>query len=200
MVNTSNSKKSNIIITEEGLAFDDVLLVPQYSEILPSDVVLTTKLTKNIELKTPILSAAMDTVTESQMAITLAGEGGIGIIHKNMSIEEQAKQIRFVKKYESGVINDPVTASPDMTISEINMITKKYNISGVPIVDNNKLVGIVTNRDLRFVDDLDLKVSEIMTPQARLITVREDFTKDEVISALRQNRIEKILITNNKQE
>ena len=200
MVNTSNSKKSDIIITEEGLAFDDVLLVPQYSEILPSDVVLTTKLTKNIELKTPILSAAMDTVTESQMAITLAGEGGIGIIHKNMSIEEQAKQIRFVKKYESGVINDPVTASPDMTISEINMMTKKYNISGVPIVDNNKLVGIVTNRDLRFVDDLDLKVSEIMTPQARLITVREDFTKDEVISALRQNRIEKILITNNKQE
>ena len=195
-----NTKNSNIIITEEGLAFDDVLLVPQYSEILPADVILSTNLTKNIQLQTPILSAAMDTVTESQMAITLAGEGGIGIIHKNMSIEEQAKQIRFVKKYESGIVNDPVTASPTMTIAEINMITKKYNISGVPIVDNNKLVGIVTNRDLRFVDNLDLKVSEIMTPQDRLITVKENFTKEEVISALRKNRIEKILITNKKHE
>ena len=200
MVNTTNSKNSNIIITEEGLAFDDVLLVPQFSEILPSDVSLTTKLTKNIELKTPILSAAMDTVTESRMAITLAGEGGIGIIHKNMSIEDQAKQIRFVKKYESGIISDPVTASPNMTIGEINMITKKYNISGVPIVDNNQLVGIVTNRDLRFVDDLNLKVSKIMTPQARLVTVKENFTKEEVISALRKNRIEKILIINKKHE
>lgn len=200
MVNTGNSNKSNIIITEEGLAFDDVLLVPQYSEILPVDVSLTTRLTKNIELKTPILSAAMDTVTESRMAITLAGEGGLGVIHKNMSIEEQARQIRFVKKYESGVINDPVTASPSMTIGEINKITKKYNISGVPIVDNNKLVGIVTNRDLRFVDDLDLEVSKIMTPKSRLVTVRENFTKEEVISALRKNRIEKILIVNKAHE
>ncbi len=200
MVNSTNSDKSNTIISEEGLAFDDVLLVPQYSEILPSEVILTTKLTKNIELKTPILSAAMDTVTESKMAITLAGEGGIGIIHKNMSIDEQAKQVRFVKKYESGVISDPVTASPSMTIGEINKITEKYNISGVPIVDNNILVGIVTNRDLRFVDNLDLKVSEIMTPKERLITVNENYTKDEVISALRKNRIEKILITNKKNE
>lgn len=195
-----NTKNSNLIITEEGLAFDDVLLVPQYSEILPADVILSTNLTKNIQLQIPILSAAMDTVTESQMAITLAGEGGIGIIHKNMSIEEQARQIRFVKKYESGIVNDPVTASPTMTIAEINMITKKYNISGVPIVDKNKLVGIVTNRDLRFVDNLDLKVSEIMTPEDRLITVKENFTKEEVISALRKNRIEKILITNKKHE
>jgi len=200
MENKKNPNKSNSIISEEGLAFDDVLLVPQYSEILPSEVILTTRLTKNIELKTPILSAAMDTVTESKMAITLAGEGGIGIIHKNMSIDEQAKQVRFVKKYESGVISDPVTASPSMTIGEINKITEKYNISGVPIVDNNILVGIVTNRDLRFVDNLNLKVSEIMTPQKRLITVREDYTKDEVISALRKNRIEKILITNKKNE
>ena len=195
-----NTKNSNIIITEEGLALDDVLLVPQYSEILPTDVILSTNLTKNIQLQTPILSAAMDTVTESQMAITLAGEGGIGIVHKNMSIEEQAKQIRFVKKYESGIVNDPVTASPTMSIAEINMITKKYNISVVPIVDNNKLVGIVTNRDLRFVDNLDLKVSEIMTPQDRLITVKENLTKEEVISALRKNRIEKILIINKKHE
>ena len=200
MENTTNSNKSNIIISEEGLAFDDVLLVPQYSEILPSEVILTTKLTKNIELKTPILSAAMDTVTESKMAITIAGEGGIGIIHKNMPIDEQARQVRFVKKYESGVISDPVTAAPSMTIGEINKITEKYNISGVPIVDNNILVGIVTNRDLRFVENLDLKVSEIMTPQKRLITVKENYTKDEVISALRENRIEKILITNKKNE
>ena len=142
----------------------------------------------------------MDTVTESKMAITIAGEGGIGIIHKNMSIDEQAKQVRFVKKYESGVISDPVTAAPSMTIGEINKITEKYNISGVPIVDNNILVGIVTNRDLRFVENLDLKVSEIMTPQKRLITVKENYTKDEVISALRENRIEKILITNKKNE
>jgi len=200
MVNSTNSKKSTTIINEEGLAFDDVLLVPEYSEILPSDVSLTTNLTKRIQLKTPILSAAMDTVTEAQMAITLAGEGGIGIIHKNLSVEEQAKQIRTVKKYESGVINDPVTASPLMTIGEINNITKKYNISGVPIVENNILVGIVTNRDLRFVDDLNLKVSKIMTPKNKLITVKENFTKEEVINALRKNRIEKILITNKKNE
>ncbi len=200
MVNTTNSKKSNKIISDEGLAFDDVLLVPQYSEILPSQVSLATNLTRNIKLNTPILSAAMDTVTESQMAITIAGEGGLGIIHKNMTIEEQARQIRIVKKFESGVINDPVTASPSMTIEEINQITERYNISGVPIVDNNLLVGIVTNRDLRFVDDLNLQVSEIMTPKKRLITVKENFTKDEVISALRKNRIEKILITNKKNE
>ena len=200
MVNTTNSKKSNKIISDEGLAFDDVLLVPQYSEILPSQVSLATNLTRNIKLNTPILSAAMDTVTESQMAITIAGEGGLGIIHKNMTIEEQARQIRIVKKFESGVINDPVTASPSMTIEEINQITERYNISGVPIVDNNLLVGIVTNRDLRFVDDLNLQVSEIMTPKKRLITVNENFTKDEVISALRKNRIEKILITNKKNE
>ena len=200
MVNTTNSKKSNKIISDEGLAFDDVLLVPQYSEILPSQVSLATNLTRNIKLNTPILSAAMDTVTESQMAITIAGEGGLGILHKNMTIEEQARQIRIVKKLESGVINDPVTASPSMTIEEINQITERYNISGVPIVDNNLLVGIVTNRDLRFVDDLNLQVSEIMTPKKRLITVNENFTKDEVISALRKNRIEKILITNKKNE
>ncbi len=200
MVNRTNSKKTTTIINEEGLAFDDVLLVPEYSEILPSDVSLTTNLTKKIRLKTPILSAAMDTVTEAQMAITLAGEGGIGIIHKNLSVEEQAKQIRTVKKYESGIINDPVTASPLMTIGEINNITKKYNISGVPIVENNILVGIVTNRDLRFVDDLNLKVSKIMTPKNKLITVRENFTKEEVINALRKNRIEKILITNKQNE
>ena len=126
MVSTTNSSKTKAIVNEEGLAFDDVLLVPQYSEILPSDVILTSQLTKKIQLKTPILSAAMDTVTESHMAITIAGEGGIGIIHKNMSIDEQARQIRIVKKFESGIINDPVTATPSMTVKQINDITEKY--------------------------------------------------------------------------
>ena len=184
----------------EGIAFDDVLLVPQYSEILPTDVSLSTKLTNSIKLKIPILSAAMDTVTESEMAISLASEGGIGIIHKNMTIEEQARQIKFVKKHESGVINDPVTASPSMTVKEIYDITKKYKISGVPVVQNNKLVGIVTNRDLRFVDNLNLEISKIMTPKKNLITVYEDYSKEEVIAALRKNRIEKILIINKKYE
>jgi len=185
---------------ETGLAFDDVLLVPQYSEILPSDVNLTTKLTSKIQLKIPILSAAMDTVTEAQMAISLASEGGIGIIHKNMSIDEQAHQIKMVKKYESGVIKDPITADPTMSVKEIYDITKKYGISGVPIVDKNILVGIVTNRDLRFVDNLNLSVTKIMTPKTKLVTVKEDYSKEEVISALRKNRIEKILIVNKKHE
>lgn len=184
----------------EGIAFDDVLLVPQYSEILPTDVSLSTKLTNSIKLKIPILSAAMDTVTESEMAISLASEGGIGIIHKNMTIEEQARQIKFVKKHESGVINDPVTASPAVTVKEIYDITKKYKISGVPVVQNNKLVGIVTNRDLRFVDNLNLEISKIMTPKKNLVTVYEDYSKEEVITALRKNRIEKILIINKKYE
>jgi len=194
----SRSKTPNPV--HEGIAFDDVLLVPQYSEILPTDVSLSTKLTNSIKLKIPILSAAMDTVTESEMAISLASEGGIGIIHKNMTIEEQARQIKFVKKHESGVINDPVTASPSMSVKEIYDITKKYKISGVPVVQNNKLVGIVTNRDLRFVDNLNLEISKIMTPKKNLITVYEDYSKEEVITALRKNRIEKILIINKKYE
>ncbi|MEC9206024.1 MAG: IMP dehydrogenase [Pseudomonadota bacterium] len=201
MVSTiKKSKSTKLNTSEEGLAFDDVLLVPQFSEILPSNVDLSTKLTNNIQLKIPILSAAMDTVTESKMAITLAGEGGIGIIHKNMSIDKQAQQIKRVKKYESGVIKDPITASPSMSVKEIYNITKKYKISGVPIVENNVLVGIVTNRDLRFVDNLDLSVTKIMTPKPKLITVKENYTKEEVISALRKNRIEKILIVNKKHE
>ncbi|MAQ72777.1 MAG: IMP dehydrogenase [Gammaproteobacteria bacterium] len=201
MVDTTKfSKSTKLNMSDEGLAFDDVLLIPQFSEILPSDVDLTTKLTNKINLKIPIISAAMDTVTESKMAITLAGEGGIGIIHKNMSIDEQAQQIKMVKKYESGVIKDPITASPSMSVKEIYDITKKYGISGVPIVDKNILVGIVTNRDLRFVDNLNLSVTKIMTPKAKLITVKENYTKEEVISALRENRIEKILIVNKKHE
>ena len=201
MVDIKNSKESSYLNPlEQGIAFDDVLLVPQYSEILPSSVNLITNLTPRIKLKTPILSAAMDTVTEAEMAISLASEGGMGVIHKNMSIDEQSRQIRRVKKFESGVINDPITAHPDMTVGEIYKITKKYGISGVPVVDKGKLVGIVTNRDLRFVDDLNLKISMIMTVKNKLVTVGENYTKTEVISALKENRIEKLLITNSKFE
>ena len=135
----------------------------------------------------------MDTVTESKMAITLASEGGIGIIHKNLSIESQAKQVRFVKKYESGVINDPITADADSTVSEINQITKKYGISGVPIVDKNKVIGIVTNRDLRFVENVHTKVTDIMTPREKLICVGERYNKKQVVDLLKKNRIEKFL-------
>lgn len=201
MVDIKNLKESSYLNPlEQGIAFDDVLLVPQYSEILPSSVNLITNLTPRIELKTPILSAAMDTVTEAEMAISLASEGGMGVIHKNMSIDEQSRQIRRVKKFESGVINDPITAHPDMTVGEIYKITKKYGISGVPVVDKGKLVGIVTNRDLRFVDDFNLKISKIMTVKDKLVTVGENYTKTEVISALKENRIEKLLITNSKFE
>ncbi|GIS46314.1 MAG: hypothetical protein Ct9H90mP18_06460 [Gammaproteobacteria bacterium] len=196
----TQKNKSLNSLTDTGIAYDDVLLVPQYSEVLPNDVSLSTRLTKSINIKIPILSAAMDTVTESQMAISLASAGGIGIIHKNMGIKEHADQIRFVKKHESGVIREPLTASPGMTVDEIYGITNKYNISGVPVVENNQLVGIITSRDLRFVENLDMKISQIMTPKDKLVTVREDYTKEEVVSLLRENRIEKILITNKKFE
>ncbi len=197
MVATTHQSRSKVF-SDEALAFHDVLLVPAYSDILPVNVNLSSQLTRDIELKTPILSAAMDTVTESKMAITLASEGGIGIIHKNLSIEDQAKQVRFVKKYESGVINDPITASADATVLEINKITEKFGISGVPIVDNKKLIGIVTNRDLRFVENANTKVSTIMTPKDNLVTVGENYTKKKVIDLLRKNRIEKVLIVNKK--
>tara|TARA_Y100001936_G_scaffold78735_1_gene77138 strand:- start:4039 stop:5529 length:1491 start_codon:yes stop_codon:yes gene_type:complete len=199
MVAASHQSRSKVF-SNESLAFDDVLLVPAYSDILPVNVDLSSQLTKNIKLQTPILSAAMDTVTESHMAITLASEGGIGIIHKNLSIEDQAKQVRFVKKYESGVINDPITASASSTVQEINEITEKYGISGVPIVDKNKLIGIVTNRDLRFVENMNTKVTTIMTPKDKLVTVGENYSKKQVIGLLRKNRIEKILIVNKKNQ
>ena len=197
MVGTSHQSRTKVF-SGEALAFDDVLLVPSYSDILPAYVNLSSFLTKSIELKTPIVSAAMDTVTESKMAITLASEGGIGIIHKNLSIDDQAKQVRFVKKFESGVINNPVTADANTTVSEINKITERFGISGVPIVENKNLIGIVTNRDLRFVENSNTKVSSIMTPKHKLITVTENYTKKKVIDLLRKNRIEKVLIVNRK--
>ena len=199
MVARSHQSRSKVF-SDEALAFDDVLLVPAYSDILPVNVDLSTQLTREIGLKIPILSAAMDTVTESQMAISLASEGGVGIIHKNLSVEDQAKQVRFVKKYESGVINDPITASAESTVQEINNITEKYGISGVPIVDKDKLIGIVTNRDLRFVENINTKVTSIMTPKEKLVTVNENYSKKRVIQLLRTNRIEKILIVNKKNQ
>ena len=184
----------------EAITFDDVLLLPDYSEVLPREVDLGSQLTREIDLNIPIVSAAMDTVTESRLAITLAQEGGIGIIHKNMSLENQASQVRNVKKFESGVIKDPITTTPKTTIGEVVKLTRDNGISGVPVVENDKLVGIVTNRDIRFETRFDAPVSEVMTPKNKLVTVEESFRKGEVMSLLHKNRIEKILVTNSKFE
>ncbi|MGR8920707.1 MAG: IMP dehydrogenase [Gammaproteobacteria bacterium] len=183
-------------VADDGLTFDDVLLLPDYSEVLPREADLGTELTREIRLNIPLLSAAMDTVTEARLAIALAQEGGVGIIHKNMSPEQQALQVRSVKKFESGVIRDPITTTPDTTIGEVLALTRAQGISGVPVVDGGKLVGIVTSRDLRFEKRFDAPVSEIMTPQERLVTVAEGAEKDEVMSLLHQFRIEKVLVIN----
>ena len=181
-------------ILEEALTFDDVLLVPAYSEVLPRDVDLGTQLTRTIRLNLPMLSAAMDTVTEARLAITIAQEGGIGIIHKNMTIAAQAREVARVKKFESGVIHDPITVTPDKTIREVLDLTRAKNISGVPVVVGDKAVGIVTHRDLRFETKLDAPVSSVMTPQERLVTVRENAPKEEVLQLLHKHRIEKVLV------
>jgi IMP dehydrogenase len=181
-------------ILEEALTFDDVLLVPAYSEILPREVSLASHLTREIRVNLPVVSAAMDTVTEARLAITIAQEGGIGIIHKNMSIDHQARQVDRVKKFESGVISDPISVNPDMSIREVIELTRAKNISGVPVVLGTKVVGIVTHRDLRFETKLDAPVSSVMTPKERLITVRENAPKDEVLALLHKHRIEKVLV------
>ena len=169
---------------QEALTFDDVLLVPARSEVLPKDVDLSTRLTRDIDLNIPLVSAAMDTVTESRLAIAMALYGGIGMIHKNMEAEEQAANVRKVKRYESGVIHDPITVAPTLSIGEVMEITRENNISGVPVVDGDELVGIVTSRDLRFETRLDEKVAAIMTPKDRLVTVREGASREEVVSKL----------------
>ena len=179
---------------KEALTFDDVLLQPDYSDVLPPEVDLTTRLTPEITLNIPLLSAAMDTVTEARLAIALAQEGGIGIIHKNMQPEEQARQVQRVKKYESGIVRDPITVSPDMTIQEVIELTRAMSISGVPVVEGKETLGIVTQRDLRFETQLDAPVSSVMTPKERLVTVREGADDDEVLSLLHQHRIEKVLV------
>jgi len=183
-------------LLEEALTFDDVLLVPAHSTVVPNAVDLSTQLTRQIALKIPLISAAMDTVTEARMAIALALEGGIGIIHKNMSIERQAREVLTVKKYESGIIRDPVTVTPGTSIGEVLRITRAHNISGVPVTEHGKLVGIVTGRDLRFETRMDAPVAAIMTPRERLVTVQEGATRDEVVGLLHRHRIEKVLVVN----
>jgi IMP dehydrogenase len=187
-------------ITEEALTFDDVLLVPAYSQVLPREVSLETQLTAAIRLNIPLLSAAMDTVTEGRLAIAMAQEGGIGIIHKNMSPEEQARQVRQVKKFEAGVIRDPITVSPDTSIREVLSITRMHNISGVPVVDGAELVGIVTSRDLRFETHYDDPVKNVMTKKDKLVTVKEGATEDEITALLHKYRIEKVLVVNDNFE
>lgn len=183
-------------ITQEALTFDDVLLVPAHSSVLPRDVDISTQLTREIELNIPLLSAAMDTVTDSRLAIAMAQAGGMGIIHKNMTVESQAAEVTRVKKYESGVIKDPITVSPDISISDVLEITRANNISGVPVVDQEQLLGIVTSRDLRFETHLDAPVSTIMTPKDRLVTVEEGASLDKVQALLHKHRIEKVLVVN----
>jgi IMP dehydrogenase len=185
-------------IIEEALTFDDVLLVPAHSSVLPKDVDLTTRVTRDIRLNVPIMSAAMDTVTESQLAIALAQEGGLGIIHKNLTAEEQAEHVNMVKKYESGVIKDPVQVTSDKTIREVMALREHYQISGVPVVDGEDLVGIVTSRDLRFEPNLDQPVSAVMTPKDKLVTVQEGAPREEVLGLLHKHRIERVLVVNGK--
>jgi len=181
-------------IAQEALTFDDVLLLPGYSEVTAKDVSLVTKLTRNISLNLPLVSAAMDTVTESRLAIALAQEGGIGIVHKNLTIQEQAEQVRRVKKFESGVVKDPITIDHTATIAELIELTRANGISGVPVMKDGDLAGIVTRRDLRFETDTSQSISAIMTPREQLVTVREGASSDEVQRLLHQHRIEKILV------
>ncbi|WP_045223308.1 IMP dehydrogenase [Methyloterricola oryzae] len=187
-------------IDQEALTFDDVLLIPAYSDILPRDVSLKTQLTRKINLNVPLVSAAMDTVTEGRLAIAMAQEGGIGIIHKNMTAERQAYEVSMVKKFESGVIKDPITVPPDVSIRDVMSLTRARSISGVPVVDKGELVGIVTSRDLRFETRLDEPVTKVMTPKDRLVTVREGASQAEAIHLLHKHRIEKVLVVNERFE
>jgi IMP dehydrogenase len=184
-------------IAKEALTFDDVLLVPAHSTVLPNTADLRTQLTSAISLNIPMISAAMDTVTEARLAIALAQEGGIGFIHKNMSIEQQAAEVRKVKKYESGVVSDPVTVRPDMTIAQVKELSHKNGFAGYPVVtEGNLLVGIITGRDVRFVIDLSQTVEQVMTQKDRLVTVREGAPREEVVALMQKHRIEKVLVVN----
>ena len=184
-------------IAKEALTFDDVLLVPAHSEVLPNTADLRTQLTRKIALNIPLISSAMDTVTEARLAIALAQEGGIGFIHKNMSIQEQAEQVRLVKIFEAGTVTNPVTVSPEMTIAEVKQLTERHGFAGFPVIaENNALVGIITGRDVRFVTDLSLQVQEVMTPKERLATVKEGASREDVQQLMQKYRVEKVLVVN----
>ncbi len=185
-------------ISQEALTFDDVLLIPAHSTVLPNEVSLGTQLTREIRLNIPLISAAMDTVTEARLAIALAQAGGMGIIHKNMNAEEQAHQVSMVKKYEAGVISEPITVPSNTTVSEVLKLTQENSISGVPVVDGEDLVGIVTARDLRFETGMDKPITEIMTPKEKLVTVKEGADREEVLGLLHKHRIEKVLVVNDQ--
>jgi IMP dehydrogenase len=185
-------------LPNKALTFDDVLLVPNHSSVLPKDVSLETKLTKKISLNIPVISAAMDTVTEANMAIALAEQGGMGIIHKNLTPQRQANRVDKVKRFESGVVSDPITIDPNMSVDEVMQITRKNKISGLPVVEKDKIVGIVTNRDLRFETNLTQPIKNVMTPRDRLVTVKEGATKEEITSLLHQHRIERLLVINDE--
>ena len=183
-----------LTIVQEALTFDDVLLLPAYSTVLPKDVSLKTRLTRDIQLNIPLVSAAMDTVTESRMAIAMAQNGGLGVIHRNLSVDEQLKEVRRVKKFEAGMVKNPITVSPTTTVRELMEITQANNISGVPVVEGEKVVGIVTGRDTRFETNLEQPVSNIMTPQDRLVTAREGESKENIQALLQKHRVEKVLV------
>ena len=183
-------------IAEEALTFDDVLLLPAHSTVLPRTVNLQSRITEAISLNIPLISAAMDTVTEARLAIAMAQEGGLGVIHKSMTIEQQAREVRAVKKYESGVVKDPITISAQATVQDLVAVMKENNISGMPVMNGSGLAGIVTSRDVRFESNLDAAIDTIMTPKDRLVTVKEDFNLAEVKALLHRHRIEKILVVN----
>jgi IMP dehydrogenase len=187
-------------VIQKALTFDDVLLVPAHSAVLPKDVSLKTRLTRNIHLNIPLLSAAMDTVTEARLAIALAQEGGIGIVHKNLPPVAQAAEVAKVKRFESGVVKDPITVPPDMTVRDVLGITRQYRISGLPVVEGIRVVGIVTNRDLRFENNLDQPVRNIMTPSERLVTVKEGASLEEATELLHRHRLERVLVVNGDME
>jgi IMP dehydrogenase len=187
-------------VIQKALTFDDVLLVPAHSTVLPREVSLSSHLTRSIQLNLPLLSAAMDTVTESRLAIALAQEGGIGIVHKNLTAQAQAAEVAKVKRFESGVVKDPITITPTMTVREVYELTKKHHISGLPVLEGSRVVGIVTNRDLRFEDNLDQPVKNIMTPRDKLVTVREGASLEEAKSLMHRHRLERVLVINGEWE
>ncbi|SFM73289.1 IMP dehydrogenase [Nitrosomonas communis] len=187
-------------LIQKALTFDDVLLIPAHSAVLPRNVDLTTRLTRNITLKIPLVSAAMDTVTEARLAIAIAQEGGIGFIHKNMSIKAQAAHVAKVKRFESGVVTDPITIPPHMTVRGVLELIQQHRISGLPVVEDSKVVGIVTNRDLRFETNLDQPIKNIMTPKKRLVTIKEGAPREEVLALLHKHRLERVLVINDEFE